>query len=117
MLMNNNEYFEILEDIKSRIRAAQYKAVLGANREQIVLYWNIGKIIIANSQWGNKFIDNLARDIRLEFPNATGYSSRNLKYMRKFAEIFGDDEIVPTLLAQLTCRIIGCSSIRLRKKP
>ena len=39
---------------------------------------------------------------KLEFPNSTGYSARNLKYMRKFAEIFDDDEIVPTLLAQLT---------------
>ena len=102
MLMNNSEYFEILEDIKIRIKTAQYKAALGMNREQILLYWNIGKVIIENSKWGNKFIDNLARDIKLDFPNATGYSTRNLKYMRKFAGIFGDDEIVPTLLAQLT---------------
>ena len=102
MLINNNEYFEIIENIKSQIHAAQYKAVLGANREQIILYWNIGKVIIDNSKWGNKFIDNLARDIKLEFPDSTGYSVRNLKYMRKFAEIFNDDKIVPTLMAQLT---------------
>ena len=102
MLINTNEYFDILENIKSQIHAAQYKAVLGVNREQIILYWNIGKVIIENSNWGNKFIDNLARDIKLDFPNSTGYSVRNLKYMRKFAEIFADDEIVPTLMAQLT---------------
>ncbi|MCL2048928.1 MAG: PDDEXK nuclease domain-containing protein [Defluviitaleaceae bacterium] len=100
--MNDSGYFQILEDVKARIHSAQYKAVLGANREQIILYWNIGKVIIANSQWGNRFIDNLARDIKIEFPDATGYSPRNLKYMRKFAEIFGEDEIVPTLMAQLT---------------
>ena len=102
MLINNTEYFENIENIKSQIHAAQYKAVLGANREQIILYWNIGKVIIDNSKWGNKFIDNLARDIKLEFPDSTGYSVRNLKYMRKFAEIFNDDKIVPTLMAQLT---------------
>ena len=102
MLINNDSYFQVLADIKARIKNAQYKAVLGANREQIILYWNIGKVIIANSEWGNKFIDNLARDIKLEFPDTTGYSVRNLKYMRKFAEIFDDDEIVPSLLAQLT---------------
>jgi predicted nuclease of restriction endonuclease-like (RecB) superfamily len=102
MLINENSYFQVLEDIKSRIHNAQYKAVLGANKEQIILYWNIGKVIIANSHWGNKFIDNLARDIKLDFPDATGYSPRNLKYMRKFAEIFDEDEIVPTLMAQLT---------------
>ncbi|MCL2719342.1 MAG: PDDEXK nuclease domain-containing protein [Lachnospiraceae bacterium] len=66
------------------------------------MYWNIGKVIIENSTWGNKFIDNLARDIKLEFPNATGYSVRNLKYMRKFAEMFPEVEIVQAPLAQLT---------------
>jgi len=100
--MNNNDYFEILEDIKHRIKAAQYKATLGMNREQILLYWNIGRIITINSKWGNKFIDNLARDIKLEFPNATGYSVRNLKYMKKFAVMFSDAEIVQAVLAQLT---------------
>ena len=102
MLMNNNEYFKVLEDIKIRIKSAQYKAALGMNREQILLYWNIGKVVIENSKWGNKFIDNLARDIKLEFPNATGYSVRNLKYMKKFAVMFADDEIVQAVLAQLT---------------
>ena len=99
MLLNYNEYFEVLEDIKRRIRAAQYKAVLGANREQIILNWNIGKTIIAKSQWGNKFIDNLSRDIKLEFPKIKGYSVRNLKYMRKFAEFIDDIEIVQRVSA------------------
>jgi len=102
MLINNEFYFEILENVKAKIHKAQYRAVLGANQEQIILYWNIGKVIIENSKWGNKFIDNLARDIKLEFPNAKGYSVRNLKYMRKFAEFIADEEIVPTLSAQLS---------------
>jgi len=102
MLINNDNYFQILENVKAQILNAQYKAVLGANRELIILYWNIGKVIIENSVWGNKFIDNLARDIKLEFPNAKGYSVRNLKYMRKFAELFPETEIVQAALAQLT---------------
>ena len=102
MLMNNDEYFKILEDIKARIKAAQYKAVLGANREQIILYWNIGKIIIENTKYGAKFIDNLARDIKSEFPNAKGYSIRNLKYMRKFAEFVNDEAKVQTVSALLS---------------
>ena len=67
-----------------------------------MLNWNIGKVIIENSKWGSKFIDNLARDIKLDFPNTKGYSVRNLKYMRKFAEFVSDVEIVQTLSAQLT---------------
>ena len=67
MLLNSNKYYEIVSNIKIQITAAQYKAVLGANRELIILYWNIGNIINVNSVWGNKFIENLAHDIKLEF--------------------------------------------------
>ncbi|MDR0751842.1 MAG: PDDEXK nuclease domain-containing protein [Christensenellaceae bacterium] len=102
MLINNDEYFKVLDEIKQQIRSAQYKAVLGVNREQILLYHNIGKAIVANSTWDNKYIDNLARDIKLEFPNAKGFSVRNLKYMKKFAETVTDEQIVQTLSAQFS---------------
>ncbi len=102
MLMNNDSYFNALEDIKIRIHNAQYKAVLGVNREQIVLFWNIGKIIIDNVKYGSSFIDNLARDIKLDFPKVKGYSPRNLRYMRKFAELVTDEEILQTVSAILS---------------
>lgn len=102
MLINNKEYFDVLENIKERIKAAQYKAVLGANREQILLYWNIGKVISDNTKYGAKFVENLACDIKTEFPNAKGYSARNLKYMRKFAEIVNDEQKVQTVSALLS---------------
>jgi predicted nuclease of restriction endonuclease-like (RecB) superfamily len=92
MLINNNEYFKVLEDIKTRIKTAQYKAVLGANKELMELYWNIGTIIIENTKYGAKFIENLSRDIQLDFPDIKGFSVTNLKYMRKFAEVYPDFE-------------------------
>jgi len=90
MLINNNEYFEVLEGIKTRIKETQYTAALGANRELINLYWSVGNEIINNTKYGSKFLDNLARDIKLEFPNIQGFSITNLKYMRKFAETYPD---------------------------
>ena len=102
MLINNKEYFDVLNEIKNRIKAAQYRAVLGVNCEQILLYWNIGKIIIANTKYGAKFIENLARDIKAEFPNAKGYSARRLKYMRQFAEVMNDEQKVLTVSALLS---------------
>ena len=50
---------------------------------------------------GNKFIDNLSRDLKIAFPNSTGYSVRNLKYMAKFAEEYPDAEFVQTVSAQI----------------
>ena len=102
MLMNNAEYIRIIDDIRLKIKAAQHKAVLAANSELVTLYWNIGMVINEHAVWGNKFLENLARDIKLDFPNATGYSTRNLKYMAKFAKLFPVLEIVQASLAQIT---------------
>jgi len=102
MLINNPEYFAVLEQIKEQIKSAQYRAMLGINREQILLYWNIGKVIVENTKYGAKFIDNLARDIKSEFPNLKGYSARNLKYMRKFAEFVKNVGKVQTVSALLS---------------
>ena len=102
MVINSKEYFSVLEDIKARIKTAQYRAVLGANKELIELYWNIGQIILANTQYGTKFIENLAHDIKLDFPTTRGYSVRNLNYMRKFAEFINDQAKLQTVSALLS---------------
>lgn len=101
MLINDNEYLKLAEAIKSEIRASQYKAVLSVNRELILLYYNIGKVINDHKIWGNKFIDNLAADIRKDFPDIKGYSPRNLKYMSKFADSYSDSEFVQQVVAQI----------------
>ena len=101
MLMNQAEYLETISAIKSEIKSAQYRTVLGANRELILLYWRIGQVINSHKTWGNKFIVNLAADIKLEFPNATGYSARNLKYMAKFAASYSDEVFVQQVVAQI----------------
>lgn len=100
--MNNSEYLEIVKSIRDEIKGAQYKASVSVNRELIMLYYNIGRVINEHKSWGNKFIDNLAADIKISFPNTTGYSVRNLKYMAKFAASYPDEEIVQASLAQIT---------------
>lgn len=102
MLMNSNEYLSIVESIKKEIRTAQYRATVRVNRELLMLYYSIGDIINKHKTWGNKFIENLAADIKLSFPDATGYSVRNLKYMAKFSSRFPNQEIVQAALAQIT---------------
>ena len=66
-----------------------------------MLYHSIGCVINAHKSWGNKFIENLAQDIKLEFPQSTGYSVRNLKYMAKFAATYPDAEFVQQVVAQI----------------
>ena len=101
MLVNNNEYLETISSVKQEIAKARYKATTSVNKELIILYYNIGKIINAHKAWGNKFIESLATDIAIDFPNAKGYSIRNLKYMAKFAEIYPDEQFVQQVVAQI----------------
>ena len=104
--LNNidKSYIQTLENIKSAIRTAQIKASLAVNSELIILYWNIGKIILKQQQeqgWGAKVIENISKDLRSSFPNMSGLSVRNLNYMRKFAETYSEFSFVQQLVAQL----------------
>ncbi len=101
MLINTSEYLETIEQIKAEIKAAQYKAAVSVNQEMILLYHSIGEVINSHKVWGDKFIDSLAKDIKLAFPNAKGYSVRNLKYMAKFARTYPDRQFVQTVSAQI----------------
>jgi predicted nuclease of restriction endonuclease-like (RecB) superfamily len=97
-------YERLIADIKQRIRTAQIKAALAANAELILHYWEIGRAILVNQKregWGTKVIDRLAADLQREFPKLAGYSARNLKYMRSFAEAWPDRAIVHQLGAQI----------------
>lgn len=101
MLMNSGEYMDLVQGIKQEIQSAQYRAALNVNKELICLYYDIGSAINEHKTWGNKFIENLATDIKLAFPEAKGYSVRNLKYMAKFAATYPDRKFVQTVSAQI----------------
>jgi predicted nuclease of restriction endonuclease-like (RecB) superfamily len=88
-------YPQFLAEIKARIAAARTRAVLAVNSELIQLYWEIGHEILerqGREGWGAKIIDRLASDLRREFPDMTGLSRSNLKYMRAFAEAWPPEE-------------------------
>lgn len=101
MLMNSSEYLATVDLVKQEIKSAQYHAAVHVNTTLILLYHSIGRIINEHKTWGNKFIENLAADIRREFPGSKGYSVRNLKYMAKFAQTYPDLEFVQTVSAQI----------------
>lgn len=90
-LENNKDYIKWLGDIKTQIRSSQQRASLKVNQELLSLYWYIGEAL-ANKQteWGDKFIDFLARDLKIEFPNVKGFSKSNLKYMRRWFEYYSE---------------------------
>ena len=91
--------------LKERIARERIKAVLSANSAMVLMYWDIGRAILERQKeegWGAKVIDRLSHDLRKAFPDMTGFSARNLKYMRKFAESWPKRSIVQEVLAQIT---------------
>lgn len=97
-------YSELLHILRVRIRSSQVRAALAVSRELVLLYWSIGRDILARQSvegWGAKVVDRLAGDLQSEFPGVEGFSSRNLKYMRALAEFWPEEEIVQQLVALL----------------
>lgn len=97
-------YADWLTDLKIRIHSAQQRAVLAVNRELVLLYWQIGRDILARQAtqgWGAKVIERLAHDLRAAFPDMKGFSRANLMYMRAFAEAWPDSAIVQQAVGQL----------------
>ncbi|TVS20351.1 MAG: DUF1016 domain-containing protein [Planctomycetaceae bacterium] len=97
-------YADWFAELKTRIHNAQQRATLAVNCELVLLYWQIGRDILARQAaqgWGTKVIERLSQDLRAAFPEMRGFSPRNLKYMRAFAEAWPDEQFVQEVLAQL----------------
>ena len=76
-LLKNTEYKNWLSSLKSTIKKRQMKAVLSVNSELILLYWELGRQIVEKQEeakWSSGLIDSVSRDLRLEFPDVSGFS-------------------------------------------
>ena len=116
MLMNNNEYLDLVQTIKQEIQQAQYKATLSVNKELIMLYYNIGKIINEHKSWGNKFIENLAADIKLSFPNARAILFATLNICQNLQALILMSNLCRRCLHKFRGRTMLQSWIRLKEK-
>lgn len=103
----SDSYLDFIEEVKKEIQNQRISVVLNANSSMICLYWNIGRAILQKQEeegWGAKVIDRIAKDLKDAFPDMSGFSPRNIMYMRKFAECWPDFEIVQRVVAQIPWR-------------
>lgn len=102
---NDNDYMELLRNLKTKIIETRQRAIISVNKELILMYWEIGKMIIDKQSelgWGSKVIENLSKDLKKMFPEIKGFSLRNLKYMKKLASEYSDNIIVQQVVAQIS---------------
>jgi predicted nuclease of restriction endonuclease-like (RecB) superfamily len=102
MIRIDKDYIEWLKHVKKRFKNTQIKASIKVNDELLRFYWSIGKDIVnmqAESKWGGAFFETLSEDLKKMFPGAKGFSTTNLRYMKRYYNLFG--EILPQLGAEL----------------
>ena len=99
--MSEKDCKETIVNIKNEIINTQTQILSDANIRLINLYFKLGKIINDNSKWGDKFIETLELELKLDFPNIKGFSARNLRRMKRFYLEYKDEEILPPAVAKL----------------
>jgi len=107
------DYGRLLADVKERVRSAQYEALRTVNRELVALYRDIGRMIVerlSDAIHGDAIVEQLAKDLRDEFPGIAGFSRRNMFYMREFYLAYRDAAKVQPLVAQIAWSIISSFS-------
>ncbi len=99
-----DDYLLVLGEIRQRIQTQRLRTVLAANEAMVLLYWDIGRLILERPKregWGAKVIDRLSADLREAFPDMSGLSPRNLLFMRAFAEAYPHSRIVKQSVSHL----------------
>lgn len=107
ILKQDIEYRAWIRSLSERYQGSQIKAAISVNREMLMFYWSLGRDIVelrAESRWGSGFFNALSRDLRKEIPDARGFSPRNLRYMKRFYELFPAEE---PFLQQLVAKTQG----------
>ena len=87
----DNDYIEWLSDVKTRFRQCQIKASIRVNTTMLEFYWSIGRDLVAlraEERWGAGVVKQFALDMRQAFPDATGFSHTNVKYMKQWYSFY-----------------------------
>ncbi|NMM63394.1 DUF1016 domain-containing protein [Clostridium sp. P21] len=98
-------YVTFFNELKDKIIDSQQKAVVSVNKKLLMLYWSIGNLILNKQTEGvleDLIIDELSKDLKIAFPSMQGFSERNLRYMRKFAEAYTDEEFVREVASKIS---------------
>lgn len=83
----DSQYVKWLSEVKMRVKQAQTKAIMQVNTSMLELYWSIGRDLVAlhpEEKWGKGVVRQFALDMRNAFPNVTGFSDTNVKYMKRW---------------------------------
>lgn len=100
----NNDYNELIQNLKKKVYNVQLKTFIKANKELLTFYWELGEIIVkkqTKTSWGDGFLAQLSKDLTEEFPDMKGFSKRNLELIRKWYTFWNNTSITKQVVSQL----------------
>ena len=90
-MLSDSRYVEWLSDVKTRFRHSQIKASIRVNTSMLEFYWSIGRDLVAlraEERWGAGVVKQFALDMRQAFPDITGFSDSNIKYIKRWYSFY-----------------------------
>ncbi len=90
-MLSDARYVEWLSDVKTRFRKSQIKASIRVNTSMLEFYWSIGRDLVAlraEERWGAGVVKQFALDMRQSFPDITGFSDSNVKYIKQWYSFY-----------------------------
>lgn len=101
----NERYRQLVNDAILRVQSGRLNAYRAVNKEQIQLYWDLGRMIVERQRqygWGKSVVENLSVDLKKVFQDISGFSPQNLWYMRQFYLEYQDDRNLQPLVGEIS---------------
>jgi predicted nuclease of restriction endonuclease-like (RecB) superfamily len=108
------DYSHFLQNILSKIQSARYRMLMSASKQTLLLYWDIGRTVsekMLSDGWGKSVVEQLSRDLQLEFPGVRGFSARNIWRMKMFYDFYAELGIYPAVETQLADLPISATAV------
>lgn len=103
--LNIPDFGNWIGELKSRIYEARRRIAFAINSQLLELYWEIGKSIAEKQEkanWGSNFIEQVAIELKHEFPDIKGFSRRNLYAISQWYKFYSEKyQFVPQTVAQI----------------
>lgn len=113
----DSEYVQWIHEIKQRFRNSQIKAAVKVNSEQLLFNWQLGRDLVvrkAEEKWGTGIVNQVSLDLQDEFPEAKGFSARNLWFMKQWYTFYASNNKAVSLISDME-KQVDTGSVKLKQ--
>ena len=113
----DKDYVQWIFELKQRFRNSQIRAAVKVNSEQLLFNWQLGRDLVvrkAEEKWGTGIVNQVSLDLQAEFPEAKGFSTRNLWFMRQWYSFYASNNKAVSLISDMENQV-DIGSVKLKQ--